>query len=600
MSYRRRNNSKGVNHALLLAKFFTAVGVLNVSKRIVVLLLHPAGVSTSTKSFSCTTELQQLCSSTTPKIFHVTKETEVLAPYGGVSRVVHELATTQFDRFDVFVVLPKYGFINRTRVLCQLSLPLRGSQKLEATVHVTTINMINYIMIGAPSSCPELWSSTLSERMYTVPSVCRLRGFDRQARDLYFSLAAAALLQRVFPLVDGVTNAKTSEHARFLIHVHSSHNAPFVYFAKKSRLAPWGKHVRVIYTLHDYDGEMKTRFKSTEILSTADFLTEYGDVQTNAVDCLRKQQTRFLAKRYLHAFELIMCADVITAVSHGMLTYLKTQEQATDVLIREYVETGRVQVIPNWVSSSTWSDAIVAIDPHDPVKSKMRAKELFFAQLLMTARNTTESCVILWIGRFDSNKGIQSLSTVYSATCQNRCILTIMGYHTSDTKDKRVLQRQITDIRRSRYAVECPMVLLDDPAMQDNFGLLARAAADAVIITSVQEAYGLVAAESLAFASVPIVPSVGGLVDFVCSHRKSTHVCNWTGIVYDRSANDEIMSKEIQYAISHCLELLDAAQARMNAYTELLQRLQESTPTRAKGRQAYDEVVNRLLLSPRT
>jgi len=344
---------------------------------------------------------------------------------------------------------------------------------------------------------------------------------------------------------------------------------------------------------------MKTVYETTETLNMANALTKSSDVRTDAFDCLEKQQRRFHAKRYVHAFELIMCADVITVVSHGMLKNLRTKEPATDVLIREYVEAGRVQVIPNWVSSSTWSDAIVAINPYAPVQSKMRAKELFSAQLLVNARKSRiNTCIILWIGRFDSNKGIQSLSTVYSVTCQNRCILTIMGYHTTDRKDERLLRRQINDIRRSRYAVECPMVLLDDPAMQEEFGLLARAAADAVMITSVQEAYGLVAAESLAFASVPIIPSVGGLVDFVRSHEKSTNFGDWTGIVYQLSANNAIMAAEIQHAINHCLELLDAAQEEITTYTELLKRLPENTPTRAKGREAYDKLINQLVHSP--
>ena len=590
-----RKNKKDV-YANTFGKLLVIL-TLTKGAQLVGFLQSGSGTRGRSTVLSCTQDVRLFLEGQKPKIFHVTKETEFLAPYGGVSRVVHELATTQLARFNVFVVLPKYGFISKARKLCEISVRLKGTtRKLDIKAHVEYARGINYVLISPPRACPTLWSSVAREEMYTVPRSCRILGFDKQARDLYFTFAATAFFQSTMLRSMEKTNVRTPQRAneRVIFHVHSSHNAPFVYFAMQNGAVTWGSRVRYIYTLHDYDGEMKTTYKKSDVLRLAHSLRHTEDIPMSKVGCMAKQHRQFIEKRNLHAFELAMCANAITSVSQGMLNYLETNSQATDALVREYLEARRVQVIQNWISPSVFKTATNSINPHSPMESKIRAKSVFFSHFLTEARaDQAHTCALLWVGRFDTNKGIHALSTIHAAACRRRCIFTIMGYHTTNGKDKRLLRRQIAHIRRTEHIGSCPLILLDNSDKQAKFGSLARAAADVVVITSAREAYGLVAAESLAYASIPIVPNIGGLIDVVRPH--GTRSNNWTGIVYNHSIDHEKMLDQIDYAIDTCLDLLDTAWMSRGVYTQLLKRLQESTPTQENGRQAYDKVIDELL-----
>jgi glycogen synthase len=64
-------------------------------------------------------------------------------------------------------------------------------------------------------------------------------------------------------------------------------------------------------------------------------------------------------------------------------------------------------------------------------------------------------------------------------------------------------------------------VLIDDAATQERYGPLVRAAADVVLVPSKTEAFGLVAAEGLAFGALVVTTGVGGLRDFLVRGRAS-------------------------------------------------------------------------------
>ena len=71
--------------------------------------------------------------------------------------------------------------------------------------------------------------------------------------------------------------------------------------------------------------------------------------------------------------------------------------------------------------------------------------------------------------------------------------------------------------------MSCPYIPLDDLDTQKKVGSTVRTAADITIMTSAHEAYGMVAAEALAYASIPVVPAVGGLVDIIKPMKPHEH-----------------------------------------------------------------------------
>ncbi|KAF9964300.1 hypothetical protein BGZ70_006669, partial [Mortierella alpina] len=114
--------------------------------------------------------------------------------------------------------------------------------------------------------------------------------------------------------------------------------------------------------------------------------------------------------------------------------------------------------------------------------------------------------LILFIGRFQYNKGLEFFRTASSAIGAGDGKFVIMG------QPSNVPTENITELS-SQFdgAVE----IISDIQGQRTWGIYLRAAADFLLVPSLTESFGLVAAEGLLFGSTIISSGVGGLAEFL-------------------------------------------------------------------------------------
>lgn len=531
-------------------------------------------------------------------VWHITKEIAGTAVYGGVGGVVRELALDQVRRdMSVHVVLPNYRFLNSTILLCRFSYSLLGKPQTGG-IYVRFQESIVYVLIDPPTSCKWLWQSDMEVNMFTVPMRCRVWKFDRADRDIHFSYVASRFILLWNRSWNHHSSLSVHSHIRQLFHVHSAHNAPFNMFIKDI-FRKIRQDVRIIYTMHDYASEMQTSYSVYKLyaqVSDKRFLNGCcGGVlmvnESQAFSCAVDSHNIF-------AFNLALCADTITTVSRGMIPLLITPNRAVNSLIERSVADGRVKAIPNWVSTSAWRAARQVVDKHTPSQSKIRAKYALFELAPSSPRfmrkSREETCVVLWLGRFDANKGIGMFAGLHEVVCAAGCFFIVMGYHTTDRRSEAILRAQIRKISKSPSAHSCSFLFVDEKKMQAELGQLARASADMVLVTSFLEAYGLVAAESLAYAAIPIVADVGGLRDIIVPY--SSEAENWTGFTFNLHLDNHASTlKEIEHAILTAKSILGTCISR-GRYDELLRRLISSTPRGTRSLHEYATLVDRLLL----
>ena len=514
-------------------------------------------------------------------IFHITKEIDGIAPFGGVGKVIHELVRSQRSKREIVVVLPKYGFLRGVEI-SQIS--IRHNNEVSGDVFYVKVENIHYVLIGPPSTCPPLWQSLEPNNMYTIPKKCSRAGFSREDRDLYFTFMAAYFMLNLNENVQ-YTTTPSSHHA--IVHVHSSHNAPFLAFYKSGAVARL-KNTKLMYTMHDYVDELRATYTQRAIF-------RYFEALATTVYSSNCTRTGCLDKLTFHlgrvsVYDILKHADVITAVSYGMITDMKSLSPTFSNWLRTAGKN--LTVINNWVSDVLLSDARSRITMLEPSSGKLQAKSEL-AEIVGRIDFESSVCVVSWLGRFDSNKGVNMLHTVYKTACSNRCMMIVMGQHTSDAKDEKIFERQLHLIRKSSYSRTCPFLLIDSPELQRKVGLLVRAASDVTMITSVREAFGLVAAESLAFASIPIAPAVGGLVDIIKPYGGFD--LGWNGFLYRHTGSPQVLSVRATFTLNKCLALLRELKRTQRTHNDILRRLITTAPISAMSKPLYDGLVERLL-----
>ena len=539
-----------------------------------------------TAQLSCNLDVLQQSSGRFHAIVHLTKEIDDIAPFGGVGKVIKAMTSSQVHKRDVFILLPRYSFIEHGERFCQLDIYSGKQAEDGGSIYWLKRDGIHYLMIGAPKSCPDLWQIADSRDMYTIPKLCSSKGFHRGDRDLYFTFTAAYFMITHYKAMrTKIFNVVSFENDIF--HIHSSHNAPFLSF-----IAPHLKKVlgeaKLVYTMHDYFDELKTSFSVKALLKYSEILLHKSLLRQDGKSRERQTQHSYLNQRSIKVLEMLIHADVITTVSEGMLIDLKALSPQFSVRLQDLRHIVRFAVTPNWINDDTLREARVKISETSPNFDKKQAKRDIIHMLGDVERDRVLKCVVLWMGRFDINKGIGFLFYIYERVCRDGCTLAIMGQHTSSIKNEKVLAKQLTLIRKSAYSISCPYILLDDLDTQKTIGSTVRAAADITIMTSAREAYGMVAAEALAYASIPVVPAVGGLVDFIKPYEEHTDDSNWNGILFKYHPDSRTFSTAINDALRKSFRLLQYLQNKPDIHFQVLKRLMASAPTSKQGELVYE------------
>jgi len=521
-------------------------------------------------------------------VFHVTKECSPLVNFGGVAQVVGELAegfASQLGGTRVFVLLPHYGFISNTRLIAQFEYRL-PKRTVRVSISALELDNIVFFFVGAPSHLQELWSSTKVEDIYNIKHrYFGLKTITRAERDLHFSFVAAHAIHLISSL-------NTSLKQGVFVHVHGATNAPTAWFLRNSYIQKT-LSVRVLYTMHDYNSEPTIKYKGKTLddfmhaqgRNTRAFVGVRDDPKILKELCSSastQANVDFGSRGYVDftSAHMISCFDAVTTVSEGMISELMhggNHDMSASILKLQSLH--RLRGITNWVSSTTWHNAREFVSGENPAKEKSVAKEkfvsVFNALKSESKQSAATSCSVLWLGRFEINKGIEYLPDIYATACEFGCYSIVAGYSTS-SKQNKLLKNAL---KRTALHKHCPIFIIKDKKQQDMYGHLIRSAADVVVVPSSAEAYGLVAAEALAYGSIPVVSKVGGLQEVVRPYPES----NWTGFTFEYFPLDrELTSLSLKLKLAEALSAYQAA-CEEQSLNSLQRRIIHSTPRVGNG-----------------
>ncbi|RKP14929.1 hypothetical protein BJ684DRAFT_7843 [Piptocephalis cylindrospora] len=139
-------------------------------------------------------------------------------------------------------------------------------------------------------------------------------------------------------------------------------------------------------------------------------------------------------------------------------------------------------------------------------RAKTKARDALVEAGIIPGSQTIPGRMVLFVGRFQYNKGMASLPLAAQAIKKHGGILVIMGsYNDYPAGEIKALVRD--------YAPH--VLLIDTQEVQDTWGSVIRLAADLAFIPSFTESFGLVAAEALLFGAGVVTTGVGGLREFL-------------------------------------------------------------------------------------
>ena len=529
---------------------------------------------------------------------HVAREFSPLVEYGGVGyvtgSVVYETLRTSPTTL-VAIIIPAYQFLEFIKEPNVLP-PERGTistvtesfyffehgKRRKTSVTCTSHKYYNtpdlngraavVCALHAPLSgrLQSLWSSAnSSEAIYTTPY-----GVSFSERDAYFSFAASVVAAHICSV------AGTPDSCA--VQSHGATNALIPWFMKQ--LLPVQLLPTLSYTLHDYLGEVWQHFRVEELFRFAPlssqpekaFVTLFQRSKDSAVVKMQKAELHKLFPNdqvYASAIAT-MHAKIITGVSMGMLTGIIDGIFPCPVVVSEILAAaaaeGRVVAVPNaapgnmhpFLRSNILGEATYA-DGNSILHRKLEAKAKLCHWKVITSEETcsvinmaasdagialfmprqkqkvsflwsSRPLVWLFVGRFESNKGVRHIPALVEAACGRRLLKNIVrDQDGSAPYDAQSIHIIVMGLKSGSVdpeadaAIEllvalqdkCPVTVISDKKKQARWGMYIRLAADVVVVPSDAESYGIVAAEALAHAAIPVVNGVGGLGDVVRPRR---------------------------------------------------------------------------------
>ncbi|KAF9436086.1 hypothetical protein BGZ76_004870 [Entomortierella beljakovae] len=499
------------------------------------------------------------------QVYHVTKEFGH-ASMGGLGMVVTALATAQQRSRSqkVNIVMPYYSMLNdlvpdikysttvtfdikdsRGRVQNVLTgiykfkydVPRRPSD-FEKDKRV--INSITVWLIGPGNIYPfdRAFKSKNIQEIYYSP-----KGLPGEWKDLYFCKAVAAFIQHQNGNNDISLFATTSPRTIDVVHVHGATNALVLHYLQQSidGSATDDDPPALIYTLHDYLDELQY---SNEIVNVQKFMDKRVHAEDDEEDMYLQMEG---ISPYCHGHRMftsamgIDLADAVTFVSKTMAKDIV--EGRLDFYLKELVlgsvlnqaEKNLFVGITNGVDFgklNPWTmlqlrqhgltfpsnekiglGAGITQDVEDDISSsnptirsaKEAAKHFLFTKGFLTGEDLKRP-LVLFIGRFQYNKGLEYFVTACQTIKERGGKFIIMG------QPNNFPVKSVNNLER---LFKGTVVVISDAKTQDDWGVYWRTAADFLLVPSITESFGLVAAEGLLFGSTVISSGVGGLSEFL-------------------------------------------------------------------------------------
>nr|CAG8599201.1 2544_t:CDS:2 [Entrophospora candida] len=540
-----------------------------------------------------TTELNQVTN-----IFHVTKEFG-LASMGGLGHIVTGLsqAQTANSALEVNVIMPYYSFLKSHHDIhgfAQMSIDIQdeygNSEQVVFTVYQFFWNVtqdddvlndetppepkaIRVFAIGHSKGVAPFNLAFKSRRVtdiYSSPP-----SLPQEWRDLYFCKAAAELIAYITNIVDTPLFDTQEEHGVDIVHIHGATNALVIEFLKDlnkennrfSKPPP-----AIVYTLHDY---LEEQLYSNEVVNILKFM--------DLKDYTTEKPNYFHSSRMYTSSLAIDQADYVTFVSYTMAKEMV--EGPMDFYLKELIMPSILERARtgNWIgitsgidliSSNPFNDILLIetnsnfpknIDTFNPntlvhgnieehfnnlvIYSKYSAKKHLIREGLLREEDLNR-VIVLFVGRFQYNKGVQFLRDAAQIISQLNAKFIIMGQRNSYPVGKVIsISKEYPD----------NVVVISDFEFQQNWGVLYRAAADILFVPSITESFGLVAVEGLLFGTPVVSTGVGGLKEFL---KNKTHNIpsspsddldfNYNSYLFNIYANDmlDLSIEEMRLALS--------------------------------------------------
>lgn len=137
--------------------------------------------------------------------------------------------------------------------------------------------------------------------------------------------------------------------------------------------------------------------------------------------------------------------------------------------------------------------------------AKEAAKHFLYSEGHLTEQDLSKP-LVLFVGRFQYNKGLEFFNTASSTIKERGGKFVIMG------QPNNFPVKSVDNLER---LFKGTVKVISDAKTQDDWGVYWRAAADFLLVPSLTESFGLVAAEGLLFGSTVISSGVGGLTEFL-------------------------------------------------------------------------------------
>lgn len=199
-------------------------------------------------------------------------------------------------------------------------------------------------------------------------------------------------------------------------------------------------------------------------------------------------------------------ADRVLTVSPNYADELKASP-AGGVELDDVFRAVGVEGIVNGVDTSVWSPAV---DKHIPVKydastvasGKAAAKAALQAQLGLAVDPAAP--LVAFVGRLEEQKGVDVLLAAVPALAAAGVQTVVLG------TGKAALEKRVTALDADHPGAAAGVAKFDSPLAHKLF-----AGADFVCVPSRFEPCGIVQLQAMAYGAVPVVASVGGLLDTV-------------------------------------------------------------------------------------
>ncbi|KAG0006035.1 hypothetical protein BGZ80_008970 [Entomortierella chlamydospora] len=504
------------------------------------------------------------------QVYHITKEFGA-ASMGGLGMVVTALASAQQRARSqkVNIVMPYYSMIKSIPgIIIQphITLPLNVKDKRGRTESLLfSVHKFKYSVPSQPSDFDQdkraitpvtVWligpgSVYPFDRAFESKNVQEIyyspKGLPSEWKDLYFSKAVATFIQHQNGNKDISLFAAAARRQIDVVHVHGATNAFVLHYLQQfiDKGAMGEEPPAMIYTLHDYLDELQY---SNEIVNVQKFMEKGVHSEDDDEEDMNLQMEGI--SPYCHGHRMftsamgIDLADAVTFVSKTMAKdivegrldfYLKElvlgsvlhqAEKNLFVGITNGVDFGKLNpwtmlalrqhklTFPSNERMGLGAGGITldsadtgdASSPNPTIRSAKEAAKRFLHSKGLLSEQDLSRPLVLFIGRFQYNKGLEFFTTASQTIKENDGKFVIMGQPNNfPVKSVNNLERLFKDT----------VTVISDPETQNEWGAFWRTAADFLLVPSLTESFGLVAAEGLLFGSTVISSGVGGLSEFL-------------------------------------------------------------------------------------